>query len=204
MSAESLVKHNKTMAATSDNNKSDALLEQENAAILCVLTEADEYYKEQQRLGKTIRKGFLDLAKARQAVGPSSSISALNVREELSAQFSVDADDAFDACAVDQLAASAAFRARKGGLDESRRVPSSESLRRRGDAAAAATADATTCEEDAPPPPRDTVLLFAGMPPPALRKAKKEFVTALQHAIKLANAGRRIRKALDAIDGANP
>ena len=81
------------MAATS--NTSDALLEQENAAILCVLTEADEYYKEQQRLGKTIRKGFLDLAKARQAVGPSSSISALNVREELSAQFSVDADDAF-------------------------------------------------------------------------------------------------------------
>jgi len=94
MSAESLIKLAKTMAATSD--KSDALLEQENAAILCVLTEADEYYKEQQRLGKTIRKGFLDLAKARQAVGPSSSISALNVREELSAQFSVDADDAFD------------------------------------------------------------------------------------------------------------
>ena len=58
----------------------------------------------------------------------------------------------------------------------------------------------TTCEEDKPEAPKDTVLLFAGMPPPALRKAKKEFVAALQHALKLANAARRIQRAVDIVE----
>ena len=31
----------------------------ENAAVLTVLREADAFYREQQRLGRTVRRGFL-------------------------------------------------------------------------------------------------------------------------------------------------
>ena len=41
----------------------------ENSAVLTVLREADAFYREQQRLGRTVRRGFLDLAKARQQHG---------------------------------------------------------------------------------------------------------------------------------------
>ena len=60
----------------------------ENAAVLTVLREADAFYREQQRLGRTVRRGFLDLAKARQQHG-AGSISALNLRKDLEAQQSV-------------------------------------------------------------------------------------------------------------------
>ena len=56
-------------------SEAPSALDVENKAILVALNEADQYYQEQQRFGKTIRKGFLDLAKARQAVGPSNAIS---------------------------------------------------------------------------------------------------------------------------------
>ena len=185
-------------------SEAPSALDVENKAILVALNEADQYYQEQQRFGKTIRKGFLDLAKARQAVGPSNAISALNVREELSTQFSVDEDDAFGGLDAFAIEAASAYRARKGGLGAGSRVPSSESLRRRGDVGATVergdSGSMTTCEEDKPEAPKDTVLLFAGMPPPALRKAKKEFVAALQHALKLANAARRIQRAVDIVE----
>ena len=45
----------------------------ENAAVLTVLREADAFYREQQRLGRTVRRGFLDLAKARQQHGAGSN-----------------------------------------------------------------------------------------------------------------------------------
>ena len=64
----------------------------ENRAVIVVLNQADEFYREQQLLAKALRKGFLDLAKARTAVGPSCRISALDCREELQAQYAVDSD----------------------------------------------------------------------------------------------------------------
>jgi len=39
------------------------------------------------------------------------------------------------------------------------------------------------------------------MPPAALRKAKREFVDGLHHALKLANAARRLERALEMIEG---
>ena len=67
----------------------------------------------------------------------------------------------------------------------------SKTLRRRG-------AEAETTIEAPPEDPNenpDTVLLFTGLAPPALRKAKKEFVIALSHIVKLANASHKIQVA---------
>ena len=44
------------------------------------------------------------------------------------------------------------------------------------------------------------MLLFAGMPPPALRKAKREFVNALNQAVRLANSARRLDRALKVLE----
>ena len=46
------------------------------------------------------------------------------------------------------------------------------------------------------------MLLFAGMPPPALRKAKREFVNALNQAVRLANSARRLDRALKVLESA--
>ena len=47
-------------------------------ALVLALSQADVYYQEQQRLARIIRRGFLDLAKARLSAGASSPISALD------------------------------------------------------------------------------------------------------------------------------
>ncbi|KAJ8604832.1 hypothetical protein CTAYLR_001040 [Chrysophaeum taylorii] len=162
-------------------------IETENRAVLVMINQADQFYREQQRLAKTLRKGFLDLAKARSAVGPSCKISALDCREELQAQFLLSGDDIAEV-SMTSLEACDAWRKRKAGADL--QVAQIDSLRRRGnettEGAVAETPDET---------PADTVLLFTGLAPPTLRKAKREFVNALTHAIKLANAIQRIQAA---------
>ena len=175
----------------------------ENAAVLTVLREADAFYREQQRLGRTVRRGFLDLAKARQQHG-AGSISALNLRKDLEAQQSVVPVEDFDKCSVQDLSAATPFRLRRGPPGEAREPalpePSERRLRQRnnGDSPSESVSSAdegTTGEQD-------TMLLFAGMPPPALRKAKREFVNALNQAVRLANSARRLDRALKVLESA--
>jgi hypothetical protein len=172
----------------------------ENAAVLTVLREADAFYREQQRLGRTVRRGFLDLAKARQQHG-AGSISALNLRKDLEAQQSVVPVEDFDKCSIQDLSAATPFRLRRGPPGEAREPalpePSERRLRQRnnGDSPSesVSSADEGTGEQD-------TMLLFAGMPPPALRKAKREFVNALNQAVRLANSARRLDRALKVLE----
>ena len=172
----------------------------ENAAVLTVLREADAFYREQQRLGRTVRRGFLDLAKARQQHG-AGSISALNLRKDLEAQQSVVPVEDFEKCSVQDLSAATPFRLRRGPPGEAREPalpePSERRLRQRnnGDSPSesVSSADEGTGEQD-------TMLLFAGMPPPALRKAKREFVNALNQAVRLANSARRLDRALKVLE----
>ena len=164
-------------------------IETENRAVLVVLNQADEFYREQQKLAKALRKGFLDLAKARSAVGPSCRISALDCREELSAQYAVDGDR-IDNLDVKALEASQPWRAHTATVAVQQRE---KSLRRRGETME--TTIEAPAEENA-----DTVLLFTGLAPPALRKAKKEFVNALTHVLKLANASHRIQIAQNRLE----
>lgn len=157
-------------------------VETENKAVLVVLNQADQFYREQQRLAKAMRKGFLDLAKAR---GVSTRISALDCREEIHAQFTLSGDDVAS-LNVNALEGADAWRKYAGG--NTHVIASSDSLRRRGE-----TSDVMTAESnDDPAKDADTVLLFTALAPPALRKAKREFVNALVHVIKLANAIQRI------------
>ena len=177
-------------------------VETENAAVLTVLREADAFYREQQRLGRTVRRGFLDLAKARQQHG-AGSISALNLRKDLEAQQSVVPVEDFDKCSVQDLSAATPFRLRRGPPGEAREPslpePSERRLRQRnnGDSPSesVSSADEGTGEQD-------TMLLFAGMPPPALRRAKREFVNALNQAVRLANSARRLDRALKVLESA--
>ena len=60
----------------------------ENAAVLTVLREADAFYREQQRLGRTVRRGFLTPRRRGSSTGPGAS-PALNLRKDLEAQQSV-------------------------------------------------------------------------------------------------------------------
>eukprot|EP00634_Sargassococcus_sp_CCMP2135_P012232 CAMPEP_0198647352 /NCGR_PEP_ID=MMETSP1467-20131203/2650_1 /TAXON_ID=1462469 /ORGANISM="unid. sp., Strain CCMP2135" /LENGTH=178 /DNA_ID=CAMNT_0044382975 /DNA_START=18 /DNA_END=554 /DNA_ORIENTATION=- len=163
-------------------------VETENKAVLVVLSQADEFYREQQRLAKALRKGFLDLAKARSAAGPSTRISALDCREEIVAQFAVDGDTHIDG--VDALEASQPWRAHSSGGPTLSCVQ--KTLRRRGSEAPDAIEVAEEADAEGA---TDTVLLFTALAPPALRKAKKEFVAALSHVLKLANASQRIQLA---------
>lgn len=155
-------------------------VETENKAVLVVLNQADQFYREQQRLAKAMRKGFLDLAKARVA----ARISALDCREEIHAQYTLAGDDVAS-LNVNALEGADAWRKYAGVTHV---VATSESLRRRGEEREVMTAETS----DDPAKDADTVLLFTALAPPALRKAKREFVNALIHVIKLANAVQRI------------
>mmetsp|Transcript_3404 Transcript_3404/g.11170 ORF Transcript_3404/g.11170 Transcript_3404/m.11170 type:complete len:188 (-) Transcript_3404:791-1354(-) len=169
-------------------------IETENQAVLVVLNQADEFYREQQKLAKALRKGFLDLAKARSAVGPSGRISALDCREELQAQYAVDGDE-IDGVEVKSLEASQPWRAHTdAAFGGARAGVGGTNLRRRGGDDDDNGADLVQ-DGDAQQDKSDTVLLFAGLAPPALRKAKKEFVLALNHVLKIANASQRIQVA---------
>ncbi|KAJ1445714.1 hypothetical protein M885DRAFT_549075 [Pelagophyceae sp. CCMP2097] len=172
-------------------------IEIENRALIVGLQQADAYYQEQQRLAKTIRKGFLDLAKARQS--SASPISALNCREELCAQYLVENDEDYESLGIEAAGAADAWRAfNPRGISLAQ-----QSLRRRGgadDAVEELHESGMRADSDGPDEVVDPVLLFAGFPSPALRKAKKEFVHALTHMIKLANAIQRMRAAQHALE----
>lgn len=175
-------------------------VETENAAVLCVLREADAFYREQQRLGRTVRRGFLDLAKARQQHG--AGISALNLRKDLEAQQSVVPVEDFEKCSIQDLSAASAFRLRKGapGLSSVPAVPLTERRLRQRTAGDSPSDSITGSEDERPPGEQDPMLLFAGMPPAALRKAKREFLNALTQAVRLANSARRLDRALQVLE----
>mmetsp|Transcript_7163 Transcript_7163/g.29771 ORF Transcript_7163/g.29771 Transcript_7163/m.29771 type:complete len:193 (-) Transcript_7163:1140-1718(-) len=169
-------------------------IDSENKAVLVVLNQADEFYREQQRLAKVLRKGFLDLAKARSSVGPSCRISALDCREDIQAQYAVDAD-AIDGVSMGSLDACDAWRTHHGGVAGGAGSGAEASLRRRGADDDEEGGSMMMTEDADKPKDTDTVLLFTALAPPALRKAKREFVAALAHAVKLANMIERIRVA---------
>ena len=118
----------------------------------------------------------------------------------IASKFSVDDNDSLEKAPMAELQAIDAYRARKGVIGRAEPSSSSEHLRRRGAENETAT-ETMIADDEKPAVEQDTVLLFAGMPPPALRKAKKEFVQGLQHAVKLANATRRLQAALDHLEG---
>ena len=63
--------------------------EEEDAVLLAMLENCNDLYGQQQRIAKAMRKGFLNMAKARQSMGPGS-LSALDCRERFGAQISVE------------------------------------------------------------------------------------------------------------------
>jgi hypothetical protein len=128
------------------------------------LSQADEYYQGQQRLAKMIRRGFLDLAKARQSVGPSSTISALDCREELVAQYMIEADPNFAGLDASQAGTADAWRPYEAKVA----MEKARSLRKRGsldDDRNEEQLGLTREDSDIDEAPVDTVLLFAGFPP---------------------------------------
>lgn len=58
-------------------------------ALLLLLRCANGLYAEQQQGAKSLRRGFLDMAKARQSLG-HGSVSALDCREDLRAKITVN------------------------------------------------------------------------------------------------------------------
>ena len=170
-----------------DDNSS---IEAENRAVLVVLNQADQFYREQQRLAKLMRKGFLDLAKARSTVG--GPISALDCREELQAQFTLASDDV-GTVSIGNLEAADAWRKNVGvgAANPEQQVSSADKLRRRG----METQELLSVSNEEQVEQTDTVLLFTALAPPTLRKAKREFVNALSSAVKLANSIQRMQVA---------
>mmetsp|Transcript_22841 Transcript_22841/g.29598 ORF Transcript_22841/g.29598 Transcript_22841/m.29598 type:complete len:192 (-) Transcript_22841:31-606(-) len=176
-------------------------IETENRAVLVVLSQADEYYKEQQRLAKALRKGFLDLAKAR--MNTQGRISALDCREEIWPEFTVDFEHLNSN--VDTYEASMPWRPHVSDVSASIISSSDNSgLQRRSggrpddnfsNVILAEEVQFAGTEHDFNQKNNDTILLFTGLAPPALRKAKKEFVQALSYVIKIANATQKINAA---------
>lgn len=167
-------------------------IENENRAVLVVLNQADQFYREQQRLAKLMRKGFLDLAKARSTVG--APISALDCREELQAQFTLASDDV-GSVSIGNLEAADAWRKNVGavgaGPEQQQQAQSADKLRRRG----MESQELLSVSNEEQIEQTDTVLLFTALAPPTLRKAKREFVNALSSALKLANSIQRMQVA---------
>ena len=171
--------------------------EAEDAALLSCLQACHDLYSRQQQFAHSTRKGFMNVAKARQSMG-RSSVSVLDCREELVAQFRI----APCSSGGEDDPGAATWRRFDYASERSvRAVPTQ--VRRRGATASdgAPSADATL-EEVADGPPahqKDPILLFGGLVPPPLRKAKQDFSAALEQAILAANAVREILAAERAI-----
>jgi hypothetical protein len=175
--------------------------------LLSLLRATSDLYAEQQHAAKNMRKGFLNLAKARQSLG-RGTVSALDCREEMWPQFTLEAapppDEAQDLEGAEPLwhrhrqgaanttSATKALRRRGGGGavegDDTASEGSLESLAGEDTTAAATTVADPTDGPDGSVPARDRnpLLLFGGLVPPALRKAQADFSAALEHYVAAA------------------
>ena len=68
---------------------SDGAVGESDKAVMTLLRLVNELYAENQRGAKSMRKGFLDMAKARQSMG-RGALSALDCREKMVAQMTVE------------------------------------------------------------------------------------------------------------------
>ena len=152
------------------------------------------------------------------------SVSVLDCREELAAQYRVVCSQCVPFCfrcsshlssLITSLSVARRDSCDEGDFDGWRRYDvdgqsstASLSLRRRGAASASMIDDETsdmTVEDgtDGAVKTKDPILLFGGLVPPPLRKAKTDFGAALAHAIAAANAARSILAAAQALEAAS-
>mmetsp|Transcript_6998 Transcript_6998/g.15994 ORF Transcript_6998/g.15994 Transcript_6998/m.15994 type:complete len:241 (-) Transcript_6998:340-1062(-) len=206
------------MAAAEDIQKglAEVKLAAADEALLTVLRQAGELYEEQQLASKAMRKGFLDMAKARQSMG-RGALSCLDVREDFKPQHMVEmnADAAGEAegmtprATPKQLEASALWhRHRKPAAKAAGKA---KAVRRRGGQSDDQTdegqgTDSDSLEStDASPttdanPESDPALLFGGLLPPALRRSKQDFAGAVGHYVAAANAAHRVLRSLAVLE----
>mmetsp|Transcript_9688 Transcript_9688/g.17380 ORF Transcript_9688/g.17380 Transcript_9688/m.17380 type:complete len:205 (-) Transcript_9688:73-687(-) len=166
------------------------MLSGEDEVLVGLLEKVDAMYAEQQRLAKAMRKGFLNITKARRNLGPNS-LSALNCREEIEAQIRIDAHED-DAEMLWQR-----HRDSPGAA-----APQNGAMRRRGAGGLSGPAAEdeelealSTTEQEKRASDKDTLMLFGGLVPPPMRKAKADFAAALDTAIAAANIAHRIALA---------
>lgn len=196
-------------------------------ALMCLLRSVNELYEEHQKGAKSLRKGFLNMAKARQSMGrglrrehylltftfifhsiiyiyqsiyslqihisqympmlqiiqsiASGALSALDCREEMTAHLSISHIGGNE-CSVDDLCASRLF-----SKDRSQGVARAQTVLRRR----AGGEEGDNSDEELTPEvqarDRDPIYMFGGLAPPALRRSKEDFSTALDHYIAAAN-----------------
>jgi hypothetical protein len=177
--------------------------------LLSLLRATSDLYTEQQHAAKNMRKGFLNLAKARQSLG-RGTVSALDCREEILPQFTVD-----EASSAQELEGAEPLWHRHSKIKT--KMPSgAKILRRRGGGTAevddtASEGSLESCgEESGPtttadpsqgphgnvtPQDRNPLLLFGGLAPPALRKSQSDFRSALEHYVTAAGLAHKIALA---------
>jgi hypothetical protein len=167
-------------------------------ALVAMLRQVNELYQEQQLAAKSMRHGFLNMAKARQSMGPNS-LSALDCREHMRAQFMLNKSAEVDYIeSVADLDTARLWEKRQPGAGKGSLAPV---LRRRAGAdgsdegAAQLGTDSESSEHDNSDGERDPILLFGSMIPPALRRAKNDFAVALEHYISAANLAHKISQA---------
>ena len=195
--------------------------DESDKAVLALLRMVNELYAENQHGAKSMRRGFLTMAKARQSMG-RGALSALDCREKMIAQMTVEKDEGADLpVTVDTLESSTLWHRHRGV--SATQVP--KSLRRRAGSSingggGASTNDGTTAgnvgnadsiggysssedvgsgwtDSDHSPDSsadeaKDSMLLFGGLVPPAMRQSKQDFTNALEHYVMAANVVHRI------------
>mmetsp|Transcript_104506 Transcript_104506/g.301274 ORF Transcript_104506/g.301274 Transcript_104506/m.301274 type:complete len:218 (+) Transcript_104506:1187-1840(+) len=167
----------------------------EDEALVALLEKVDGLYAEQQRIAKSMRKGFLNITKARQSMG-RNALSALNCRELVDAQVRVDATHEEDAGMLWER-----HRESPGAV-----APQNGAVRRRGAGGLSGPIDEDTASSHTPDEPaaddavqgaaqKNTLMLFGGLVPPPMRKAKADFALAVEHCIAAANIAQSIALA---------
>jgi len=178
--------------------------------LFTLLRATSDLYTEQQHAAKNMRKGFLNLAKARQSLG-RGTVSALDCREEVLPQFTVD-----EASSAQELEGAESLWHRHSKV-KTKTSSGAKILRRRGGGGTAEVDDTASegslesCgEESGPtttadptqgpngtvtPQDRNPLILFGGLAPPALRKSQADFRSALEHYVTAAGLAHKIAVA---------
>ena len=111
----------------------EPLIGESDKAVIALLQHVNELYGEHQQAAKLMRKGFLNMAKARQSMG-RGALSALDCREKMAAQMTVEKYVCLPVCEkfcpaliveLDQLTTLFLFPARRGDDAE---PPTTEAL----------------------------------------------------------------------------
>ncbi|KAG5177651.1 hypothetical protein JKP88DRAFT_226363 [Tribonema minus] len=175
----------------------------ETSLTLALLEAADELHNAKAELSLCLKQGFFNMTKARLAAGGgahSAGITVLDTREEFHAAVTVellDKDpDASPARELRALKLPAGHAFQRAGNDDAPHssggsVNGSSSLRQRNHAGS----DSSTIAEEAAAASaagKDSMQLFGGLVPPALRKAKRNFSSALDYVFLAAELTQRV------------